>query len=154
MEKRCFGLCNDKVLADWRADFFEARYHLSVARRMLETYDEFPEKRILVGIIREGGRAVRKLVRAFLIREGMTGNLDVFLRKIALKYLDEKTVENLVKILEIERAQRMSKVEFVKNDKILLLVDGRWKVLKVSRLREFLDSVNYAVDKFPTDIKR
>ena len=139
---------------DWRADFFEAKYHLNVAKQMLKTYEEFPEKRILVGVIREGAWAARKLVRSFLIKEEIKGDLNIFLEKIAPKYLNSKAIENLIRILEVERAQRISRVEFAKGNKILLLVEGKWRILKVSRLREFIDSVSEIVSDFPTDIKR
>jgi hypothetical protein len=133
---------------DYQADFFEARYHLDVAKRMLKTYQEFPEKRFLVGVVREAARAAGNLVRSFLIREKVKGDLKTFIRKVAPIYLDGKTIGNLVKILEVERAQRVSRIEFAKGDRILLLVEGKWKILKVSRLKEFVDSVDDAVGYF------
>ncbi len=63
-------------------------------------------------------------------------------------------VEDLVRVLEIEKAQRLSRVEFVKKDAILLEDDGKWKVLKVSRLKKLVESINHIIDNFPTDIKR
>ena len=142
------------IMVDWRTDFYEARYHLDVARRMLGVYDEYAEKRVLVGVIRETAKAAGKLVRAFLILDRTRGNLKTFVKYVAPKYLDAGSVENLVKILEVERAQRMSRVEIMKGDNILLEIDGKWRILRVSRLREFVDSVDEIVNKFPTDIKR
>lgn len=141
-------------MVNWREDFFEARYHLSVAERMLKTYDEFPDKRVMVGVIREGAKAAGKLVRAFLIRENRRGNLKTFLEWVAPKYLDLVTIRNLVKMLEVERMQRLSRVEFSKNNRILLLVDGEWKILRISRLRELVGSIRDVIGDFPTDIKR
>ena len=127
---------------DYLLEFYEAKYHLSVAQRMLGIYEEYAEKRVLVGVIREGAKAAGKLVRAFLIREGVKGNLKTF------------AVLNLVNILEVERAQRICKVEFARKDEVLMEVNGDWKILKVSRLREFVESVSDIVSSFPTDIKR
>jgi len=141
-------------MVDWRNDFYEARYHFEITKRMLEVYDSYPEKRVLVGVIREGAKAAGKLVRSFLIREGVKGNLKIFLKEVAPKYLDGVTTENLVKMLEIEKAQRMSKVEFVRKDKIILLVGGCYRVLTVARLREFVDSVGNVIENFSADIKR
>ena len=105
-------------------------------------------------MIREGAKAAGKLVRAFLIFDGTHGNLRTFIERVAPKYLDSVAVGNLVKILEVERAQRISRVEFVKGDNILMEIEGKWRVLKVSRLREFIDAIDDAVSNFPTDIKR
>jgi len=140
---------------DYMSDFIEAKYHLAVAERMLEGYVEYPEKRFLVGVINEGAKAASRLVRAFLIYDGVKhGGLDKFLRVAAAKYLDGITIENLVKILEVERAQKVSPIEFVKGDKIILLIRGKYRVLTVSRIREFVKSVGDAVSKFSTSIKR
>ncbi len=136
-------------------DYIEAKYHLAVAERMLAGYDEYPEKRFLVGVINEGAKAVAKLIRAFLIYSEMKrGNLDKFLLTIAPKYLDDVTAGNLVKILKIERAQKTSPIEFAKGDKIILLICGKYRILTVSRIREFIKSVRVAVSRFPTSIKR
>ena len=140
-------------MADWRNEFFEARYHLSVAERMLAVYESYPEKRVLIGVVREGAKAAGKLVRGFLIKDGKKGNLRTFARRVGPKYLDDITIENIVKLLEVERAQRVSRIEFAKGEKIILLIDGEWRVLRSSRLREFVDSVNSAIGRFPTSIK-
>ena len=135
-------------------DFYEAKWHLSVANRMLESYDGYFEKRFLVGVIREAAKAAGKLVRSFLIREGVKGDLKIFLKKVAPKYLDEVVAGNLVKILEVERAQRISRVEFVRRGKIILLIDGKYRILTVVRLKEFINSIEVAVENFSADIKR
>ena len=108
----------------------------------------------MVGVIREAAKAAGKLVRAFLILDGTRGDVRVFREKVGSKYLDFELVENLVRVLEIERAQRVSRVEFAKGDKILLESDGNWKILKVSRLKEFVGMIDEAVQNFPTGIKR
>ena len=139
---------------DYMPDFMEAKYHLAVAKRMLVTYDEYPEKRVLVGVIREGAKASSRLIRSFLIVSGVKGGVDVFSRLVANRYLDEAISENLVKILEVERAQRSSPVEFTRNGKIILLIDGKYRILTVERIREFVNSIELGVERFPTNIKR
>jgi len=139
---------------DWRTDFYEARWHLDVAVRMLKVYDEYPEKRVLVGVIREAAKCAGNLVRAFLIFDNTHGNLRTFVDKVSPKYLRAESSEDLVRVLEIEKAQRVSRVEFVKKDAILLEDSGEWKILKISRLRELINNINDIVSNFPTDIKR
>jgi len=139
---------------DYMGDFMEARYHLAVAERMLDGYEEYPEKRFLIGVINEAAKAASRIVRGFLVYDGVRGGINVFLKKVAPKYLDDVTIRNLVKILEVERAQKVSPVEFAKGDKIILLIRGKYRVLTVSRIREFVKSVGDAVSKFSTSIKR
>lgn len=139
---------------DWRVDFYEARYHLNVAKRMLESYEEYTEKRILVGVIREAAKASGRLVRTFLIRENVRGDMGTFVKDVAPKYLDSVTINSLIKILEIEREHRIARVEFLKERDILMEVDGKWKVLRFSRLQEFVNSIGSVIGNFPTDIKR
>jgi len=139
---------------DYREEFYSARWHLDVAKRMLAVYDEYPEKRILVGVIREAAKAAGKLVRAFLIFDRTRGDLETFRKSVALRYMNSENLNNLINILEVERAQRKSRVEFAKKNKIILLDDGKWKILTASRLKEFVDSLGNILGNFPTDIKR
>ena len=140
---------------DYMIYFMEARYHLAVAERMIEGYREYPEKRFLIGIVNEGAKATSKLIRAFLIYDGIKkGNLKKFLESVAPKYLDKITIQNLVKFLEIERAQKVSRIEYAKDDKIILLIRGNYRILTASRIQEFVESVRNSCSKFPTSIKR
>ena len=140
---------------DYMRDFIEAKYHLAVAERLLLGYEEYPEKRFLIGVINEGAKAASRLIRAFLIYEKIKkGNLKNFLKEVASKYLEKSTIENLVKFLEVERAQKLSNIEYAKGDKIILLIDGKYKILTASRIMEFVKSVRISCLKFPTDIKR
>jgi hypothetical protein len=74
--------------------------------------------------------------------------LDVFVRKIGVKYLDDVTIGNLVKMLEVERAQKVSRVEFAKGDKIILLIGGKYWILTIGRLREFVGSIRDGILRF------
>ncbi len=140
-------------------DLVDAKYHLSVAKRMLRNYGEFPEKRFLIGVINESAKAVSSLIRAYLIYGGVVGsnvrkNMKVFMEEISPKYLDGKTRENLGRLLEVERAHKMSPVEYAKEDKIILLIGGRYRFLTSDRIGEFVKSVGDGVKNFPTGIKR
>ncbi|NPE26923.1 hypothetical protein HNV12_02885 [Methanococcoides sp. SA1] len=139
---------------DYKEEVYSARWHLDVAKRMLQGFSEYGSKRFLVGVIREGARAAGKLVRAFLIREGTKGNLKTFVDKVAPAYLDGLEIEALVRVLELERDQRRARVEILREDEILLEIDGKWKILKVDRLREFVNVVDEIARKFSTGIKR
>ena len=107
----------------------------------------------MVGVINESARAVSNLVKAFLIRENLGGrdvkkNIRIFVKVIAPKYLDELTGENLIKVLEIEKAQKTSPIEYVKGDKIILLIGGKYRFLTARRIGEFIESIKTAVRQF------
>jgi len=130
-----------------------AKYHLAVVMRMYSGYGEFADKRFLIGIINESARAVSNLIKAFLIRENLGGknikeNIKIFMEKIVPRYLDLTTGENLFKILEIERAQKISPIEYAKGDKIILLVRGKYRFLTAGRIGELIDSINEGVMRF------
>ena len=135
-------------------DFIEAKYHLAVAERMMKGYLEYPEKRFLIGVINEAARAVSRLVRAFLLYENTSGGLNVFSKKIAPKYLNNLTHENLIGVLEIEKAQKVSPIEFSKGDKIILLINGKYRFLTVKRVEEFVKSIGEAVKVFSGNIRQ
>ena len=139
---------------DYREEVFSARWHLDVVRRMMIGFDEYESKRFLVGVIKELAKASGKLVRAFLIMDGTKGNLNVFVERVGAKYLDREDVEILVKVLDIERAQRVSRAELMKKGELLFEVDGNWRVLSIERLKFFADVVDRIARNFPTTIKR
>jgi hypothetical protein len=105
-------------------------------------------------VINEAARAVSRLIRAYLIYDGVRGGLDEFVKRVAPKYLGDVIVEHLVKVLEIERAQKESPVEFAKGDKIILLIRGKYRVLTVGRICEFLKSVGDGVKGFPGNFRQ
>lgn len=133
---------------DWRGDFIEAKYHLSIANRMFGTYEKYPEKRILIGIINESAKASAKLVRSFLIFSDIKGNLRTFVNTVAPKYLDELTIEHIIKMLEVERAQKNSPIEFAKGEKIILLINEKYRILTTNRLKEFVKSIDEGIRIF------
>ena len=147
---------------DYKLDFMEAKYHLAVAERMLEGYREYPEKRFLVGVINEGAKAASRLVRAFVRIEDSRGNgqwvmgngkdwqsvLNRFVKVIGPKYLDSVTCENLVKMLEVERAQKVSPIQFAKGDKIILLIGEKYRFLSAGRIGEFIESIGVGIRQF------
>jgi len=135
---------------DWKESLINAKYHLSVARRMYDGYGKFADKRFLIGVINETARAAGDLIRAFFDYENVEKrSLGIFMDEIAPKYLDDLTRENLFKILEVERAQKTSPIEYAKGDKIILLIEGKYRFLRSERVGEFLGSVEGAIGKFP-----
>ena len=132
------------------SNLINAKYHLAVAKRLHENYYNFKEKRFLVGVINESAKAVSNLIRGFLVFEKKDGkssakNLKIFMGRVAPKYLDKITIDNLKKVLEIEKAWRVSPIEFSKKDKIILLIEGKYWILAAGRFEEFLESIESAI---------
>jgi hypothetical protein len=137
----------------WTEDYINAKYHLAVAERMLKSYGDYEDKRFLVGVINEMARSVSGLIRAFLIRRNkLKGsaqeNLRFFLKEVAPKYMDEGTKNNLFRVLEVQKAQKTSPIEFAKRGDLILLIDGKYRFLTIDRLKELLESVKVAVGRF------
>lgn len=144
---------------DYRIDLVNSKYHLGVAKRMHKSFYDYYEKRFLIGVINELGKAASSLIRAYLILGGIFSknskkNLKTFTEDIGPNYLEKSVLLNINKALEIERAQRISRIEFSKDDKIILLVDGKYKILTAKRLLELIDSVAFGISEFPTSINR
>ena len=158
-------------MRDFNEALINAKYHFAVAERMYSSYGEFPDKRFLIGIINESARAASSLIKAFLIRanrgsaargipsrEG-TGvpsssgkdskkNIKIFMEEIAPRYLDDLTRENLFKVLEVEKAQKTSPIEYAKGDKIILLIGEKYRFLTVGRIGEFIESIGIGIEQF------
>jgi len=137
----------------WAEDYIRAKYHLAVAERMFNSYSDFEDKRFLVGVINEMAKSVSGLIRAFLIKEGKFNknaqkNLEFFMKNIAPRYIDETTRMNLFRVLEVQKAQKSSPIEFAKKGDLILLVDGKYRFLTIDRLKEFLNSVKIAAERF------
>jgi len=139
-------------MESWDEDLINAKYHFAVAERMYANFFEFEEKRFLIGVINELAKSVSCFIRAVLIFEGKLGrnyshNLKIF-KKISRKYFGEIDSENLLKVLEIKRAHKMTPVEFAHKNKMILLVNGKYWFLTVERLGEFLKSLKNSILKF------
>jgi len=140
-------------MENYDENLINAKYHLSIAKRLLENYPNFEEKRFLIGIIREAAISTSHLIQCFLIFEkkdckNAKKNVKTFLKEVAPRYLDKTTTQNLKKILEVGHAEKNSPIEFSKKDKVILLISGKYKFISFLQLKEFLDSLNIGLKKF------
>ena len=79
----------------------------------------------------------------FSQRNGLKGkkNLAEFVRS-APNYFEKESIVNLLRILEIEKAQKNSPIEFSKNGTIILLIQNKYVFLKLNRFKDFVDSID------------
>ncbi|MDP2946914.1 MAG: hypothetical protein Q8N88_02265 [Nanoarchaeota archaeon] len=135
--------------------FYKAKYHYSVVQRMFENYEKFPDKRLVMGIINESANAVFCLVRAYVFLEKKTCRNfqdDVInFRNFAKKYFDDDVCMSLLKLIEIQKESRASPIGFQKDEKIIFLIDGKYKILTVERLRTLIENIKYAIFAFPVE---
>ncbi len=130
--------------------FYLAKYHFSIVKRMLESYELFPDKRLIIGIINESAISAANLIKSYVLFDGFRGK-DVVLSfsNIFHKYMKKEVFESVIALLEIEKAQKTTPVEFQKNDRMIFLVEGRYKILIINRLKEFISNLGEAIGNFP-----
>ena len=129
-----------------------AKYHLKIAERLIKGYEDFNEKRFLTGTINELSKSSLNLIKSLLLIEKKGGkdhdkNISIFQKKVAPKYFNKETTENILKTIELEIAQKNSKIEYAKGDKMILLVGGKYKIITSKRIVEFKDSIKKAIEK-------
>ena len=134
---------------------YTAKYHNSVVKRMLENYENFPDKRMIIGVINESARVVSNLIMAYLSLEKSLSkdfllNISTF-RKISKKYFDDETCLSLLKIVEIQKDSKASPVEFKKGEKIIFLIDGKYKILTIDKLKVLTKAINTAIFALPIE---
>lgn len=146
----------------WDVFLVEAQKHLKTADHMAYvTLSILKENRMLIKIVMILAESVRNLIKAFLQYEyhfkriklyrDPQMNLKTFIDKIAPKYLTRDDLENLVKVLKIEKNHKDAPVEFVKKDTFVILMGDKYETLTVENVREFLNSIRISVARFPKE---
>lgn len=140
-------------MPEYDLNLIDAKYHLSVARNLLVGFRNNETKGFISATIRELAKAASDIIRAILIAEkkpvtGSKKSLEDFMKNIAPKYTCREHVKNLKIILEIRANQANSRVELLKKDKIIFLIDGKYLVLELPRLSEFADSIDLIIKSF------
>lgn len=140
-------------MAEWDEQLMWAKYHLSVAKRLLDNFENYETKRFLSGCMTEMAMAATGFVNAYLIYFHFENSIRIPKKskdRVELfKQLGERNVtRNILKIFEIRRAQKNSPIELLKGDKILLLDRGEYKALTRERLGELIMNLENDVKNF------
>ena len=140
-------------MAAWDEQLMWAKYHLSVAKRLLDNFENYETKNFLSSCMTEMAMAATGFVNSYLIcfhvRNGSAipkkskARIEIFERNG-----EQKVIENVLKIFEIRRAQKNSPIELLRGDKILLLDHGEYKALTRERLRELITNLESDVNSF------
>lgn len=117
------------------------------------------DNRMLIKIMELISQAVKELIKAFLYYEhdlqrvnlykDRQRNLKTFIEKIAPRYLDNSEKENLIRILRIGQKHKDAAVEFVRQDKFVILLGDKYEVLDIKIVRDYLQTVKSVLVKFP-----
>lgn len=137
----------------WDEQLMWAKYHLSLAKRLFENFNDYEVKKFLSSCVSEMAFSATGLVNSYLlyfhVRNGIKISENSKNRiKIFKKFGEEDVVKNVLSIFEIRRAQKNSPVELLKGDMILLLDRGEYKALTKERLRELLDGLERDIKGF------
>ncbi|MAH49503.1 hypothetical protein CMI37_27010 [Candidatus Pacearchaeota archaeon] len=146
----------------WAGFLGAAKEHFKVADHMAYvSLSILKENRMLIQIVAKLAESVRNLIKAFLHYEyhfkrirlyrDPQMNLKVFSEKIGLKYLSKRDLENILKVLKIEKKHKEAPVEFVKKDTFVMLLGESYETLTIESVREFLNSVRVSLARFPCD---
>jgi hypothetical protein len=137
--------------------FFRAKYHYSIVQRLQDKYEEFKDKRIVVGIINESAKATSSIIKAYLsatnmLSKNFSKNVENF-KKITSSCLTYNIQNDLFRILEVEKARKVSPVEYQKEESLILLIGREYKILTIDRLKELMKSLEIAILCFNNEQK-
>jgi len=143
-------------MAEWDEQLMWAKYHLSVAKRLLDNFENYETKRFLSSCMTEMAMSATGFVNSYLIYLHVKNRISIPKKsKARIRAFEElgekKIVNNVLKIFDIRRAQKNSPIELLKGDKILLLDKGEYKALTRERLRELIMNLEKDVKSFPKD---
>ena len=136
-------------MSEWQENLEKANKHFKIADHMLYvTFSLLKENRLMIKILGELCKCAKDLIRAILQYEYSLRrislykdpklNLKTFRDKIALRYMGSEDLVVFFRILDIEKKHEISHLEFVKNEKFVIMLDDKYETLSVERLKEFI----------------
>ena len=138
----------------------QAKKHFKIADHM--AYVTFPllqDYHLIIKIISELSEAVVNLIKSFLYYEYSLKkiilyrdpqmNLKTFREKIAPQYINKQNFEILIELLELNKKHKNSSMEFIKNNKFVILLNDKYETLDMEHVKEFLGHVRKTIESFP-----
>ena len=128
----------------------ESARHLQIADHM--TYTTFPivnEKKLIIKIFEEIAKALKNAINSaiqyefinknIILNENQEKNIENFLNNIKTYDLNEKEINKMREILEIERKHLESSMEFIKKEKVVMMSDNlNIQTLTIEEVKEYL----------------
>ncbi|MFA5484743.1 MAG: hypothetical protein WC260_00610 [Candidatus Pacearchaeota archaeon] len=147
------------MLNQWDFQLIQARYHREIVEKLIQDFENYEEKRFLIGILNELALSTSHLINSFLIYIMMKEKyiipkksdlrLKDFRNKIGRKYLSLNLVMDLLKIIEFKKMQKNSPIQFFKKDKLVFLSKGVYITLSFEVLSQLNQSLLTSLRNFP-----
>jgi len=147
------------MLNQWDFQLIQARYHREIVEKLIQDFENYEEKRFLIGILNELALSTSHLINSFLIYIMMKEKyiipkksdlrLKDFRNKIGRKYLSLNIVMDLLKIIEFKKMQKNSPIQFFKKDKLVFLSKGVYITLSFEVLSQLNQSLLTSLRNFP-----
>ncbi len=143
----------------WDESLTWAKYHLRITKRLIENYYNYEEKRFIIGIINEIALTTSHTINAYLLYSHKTQNtklsilaserIKTFKTKITPKLIPRIESNQLIRILNIKKAQKASPIQYQKNEKILLLIKEEYQTISIKELTQLTNSLENTIKTFP-----
>lgn len=147
------------MLNQWDFQLIQARYHREIVEKLIQDFENYEEKRFLIGILNELALSTSHLINSFLIYAMVKEKyiipkksdlrLKDFRNKIGRKYLSLNLVMDLLKIIEFKKMQKNSPIQFFKKDKLVFLSKGVYITLSFEVLSQLNQSLLISLKNFP-----
>lgn len=127
----------------------EAKSHFKIADHMsYVTLVILKDNRLMIKILHELSESAEALIKSLIYYENFNKripiykdpemNLKVFKEKVAKKYITTFELDNLMKIIEIDRKRRESQMEFIKRTRFVFLSGTKYEVVDLAKIKEII----------------
>ncbi len=137
----------------------KAQSHLKIADHM--TYVTFPllnNNRLLIKILIEISKAVESTIKSLLyylayqkqikLYKTPEKNLETF--KSISPLTTEQTLQ-ILHILHLEKKHKESKLEFVKNNKFVIMINDKYETLTLDLIKKYLNTTKILINQIKTN---
>lgn len=145
----------------WDENLIWAKYHLSVVERLINEFTIYSEKKFTTAIINELAISSSYLVNAYLIYSKNKYNifispkandrLEMLRKQIKNKVLNNEDYETMIKIINVKKSQKKSPIQYQKNEKTLLLIDGKYITFSNNDFKKLAEKLTTAIKNFPNN---
>jgi hypothetical protein len=142
----------------WPESLKKAKQHFDIADHM--AYVSFvilKENRLMIKIINEMYSSVICLIKAMLdyefenkrirIYHDSALNFKTFRERVGNMYLAKKEMELILIIINLEKQHKQSEMEFVKNEKFVIMNGERYETLTIEKIKGLLSILRGIMNK-------
>lgn len=137
----------------------KAQAHLKIADHM--TYVTFPllnNNRLLIKILIEISKSLESTIKSLLyylayqkqikLYKTPERNIETFK---SISPLTKQQTQQALKILHLEKKHKESKLEFVKNDKFVIMINDKYETLTLDLIKQYLNTTKTLLNTIKTN---